>query len=227
MKVVLFTVAFLLLTPATCLAEEREVAIAILLSAPDLSRSTAVGYAKVIVKEARRHGIDPMTIVSLVAHESQFHASAIGNAKNGDPMIGLGQIRAKNNAACAKDLESVDCKSHISSLMVGVNNLKLVASEIALVRKFCRKYKDAKDVLLVEWLFQYGGFGSSKGHCGWKKAKGEMRRLDSKESSRLPVPKSVMDISKYRKCLRKEVFRGTKPSTRPGWRFSCWKLFGR
>jgi site-specific DNA-cytosine methylase len=183
---------------------------------PSLSAPVAKRYAKTIQVEAKRHHIDPFTLVAIFWHESGVRARAV--SRDGED-YGLGQIRARFIGACAKDADPVKkpsaaCRAVKSRLLEPTHNIKTTALHISKWRKLCRK-KTGRSALFHRWLSGYGGV---KGTCGQRKVKGKWRDLP-----RHPGVRSIIqcrkDLLRKRKCKRRTSAsasrsRASKSSTR-------------
>jgi hypothetical protein len=190
--------------------------LAIQLSSPTLPSSTAKPYAEIIRAEAGKRKIDPYTFVAIATHESSWRASLVGGSAR-EPMIGLGQIRAKNYPACRAGLTTAGCKAQIAQLQSGAYNLRQMGSIITAWRKLCRR-RTGKSALFARWLSGYQGTDLvRKTTCGQRKVKG--RWVD------VTPARITTHVMRYRKCLIRQVRRGARPNVRRP--FVCWKIYGR
>ena len=162
-------------------------------ASPSLPKSVARNYAAVIQAEAKDHGIDPFTIVSLIRHESRFRASVI--SADGED-YGLGQIRARYLMACRKDKNPVKspsprCLAAKTRLLHGPANIRHLAGAITQWRKTCRRMT-GRPALFARWLHGYGGMGNLRRGiiCGQSKATGKWRDL--------PLRPLLRNIIQYR-----------------------------
>lgn len=130
---------------------------AILMSRPELPREDATRWAEVLRDEARARDFDPLTVVSLVHHESGWHPTRI--SPSGED-FGLGQIRARYLEPCRKDEDPVRrpseaCKRLQETLLEPEANLRTIARLVLLHRGICRK--KAGSAAVDRWLASYQG----------------------------------------------------------------------
>lgn len=170
--------------------------VAMLLSLhPGLPLQQAQRYAAIIDSEGRRQGIQAVTTVALVSHESHWRARA--ESRDGED-IGLGQIRARYVGACRHDPDPVhnprrECLRVRESLRYGEYNLRLTIAVLTRWRKTCRKQTGrswARDV-----LSGYAGLShpSKRQWCGRAFRRGRWVAL--------PLHKGVADVLRLRARL--------------------------
>jgi len=161
---------------------------AILLTQPNMSRTTAEGYAKVVQEEASKRHFDPYTVVSMVHFESRWQAGVESGG-----CVGLGQVCLSNYPFCRQDPTGDRCQAKRASLLDGVANLRAVGAAITANRRFCRKKTGRAK--FHHWLASYGGFNKpGEGHwCGQRKVRGRWRDL--------PIPHIVNRVMKRRRKL--------------------------
>lgn len=130
---------------------------AILMSRPELAREDATRWAEVLREEARDRDFDPLTIVSLVHHESGWHPERV--SRSGED-FGLGQIRARYLPGCRRDSDPVRrpteaCRRVQESLLDPVENLREISRLVGLHRELCRRKAGSASV--ERWLASYQG----------------------------------------------------------------------
>ena len=162
-------------------------------SQPSMPAKQLTSYAQVVQDEAKKHDIDPFTIVAIVHNESRWRASAV--SPDGED-FGLGQIRARYRKGCRPDIpaaqdSSPSCSVVKANLLNGASNIRSMANTITAWRTKCRKVTGRK-ALLVRWLHGYGGMTKpGKGTwCNQTKIKGRWRDL--------PTPSKLKPILSYR-----------------------------
>lgn len=140
---------------------------AILLTQPKMSKGTARSYASVVQREAVEHHFDPYTMVAMVHFESRWRASV-----SSEKYVGLGQVSLMNYRYCRDDLNSPRCQAKKNELLIGENNLRVIAYSITANRNFCRK--KTGHAKFHHWLASHGGFNDpNRGiWCGQKKVRG-------------------------------------------------------
>lgn len=140
-------------------------------------------YAKLVIKEARKHDFDPFTAVAIAHSESRWRPSAI--SPDGED-YGLGQIRARYQPGCRDDADPVhhpdaECKAAKARLLSPAYNLSMMGSAITAWRKLCKDKKrgTGRPALFHRWLAGYGGMHRPKAgiRCGQKKVKGKWRDM--------------------------------------------------
>src|SRR5690606_21380244 len=94
--------------PAAMLREIAVIVAAIQFAEPTVSDENALVMARALQQQATAHDFDPLTGVSLIAHESRFNPKAI--SKNGED-YGLAQIRARYIGDCRKDQDPLRAPS--------------------------------------------------------------------------------------------------------------------
>jgi hypothetical protein len=169
---------------------------AILISRPDMPVEEATRYARVLRDEAKEHGFDPYTGVSIIHHESGWIPDIVSENRED---YGLGQIRARFIGACRGDEDplrapSAACRAVKQSLLVPENNIRQMAELITDHRKLCReKTGTAK---FHQWLASYQGRNYPK----------EDRWCDASEQT--------WQVVRYRRWLISEVPRRLKADRR-------------
>jgi hypothetical protein len=167
------------------------IAAAIELAAPSLPKAPRLEYAEIIARDATKAGLDPMDIVAIVGHESQFKKGAL--SKNHED-YGLGQLRARFLPACRFDKHPVKhpsraCRALQKKLLRdGSFNLHLTVRIAATWSEKCRttSVKTETEAAAI-WMAGYAG-----GKCGPKappsarRAVAEMLVLKSKLLAQLP-----------------------------------------
>jgi hypothetical protein len=135
----------------------QAIVAAIQLSAPGVSGSDAVRFAKALREQAQIHDFDPFTAVAMIHSESRFNALAI--SPDGED-YGLGQIRARFIGGC-KGTESPvehptdECLRQKEQLLVPEENIRILAELISRHRDLCqRKVRSNK---FAHWLASYQG----------------------------------------------------------------------
>lgn len=138
----------------------REIAVivaAIQFTEPTVADEEARVIALALQEQAVEHDFDPLTGVSIIAHESRFDPKAV--SKNGED-YGLAQIRARYIGDCRKDKDplrrpSQACRRVKRRLLKPAENIRVMAELITQNRKFCkRKVGSAK---FARWLASYQG----------------------------------------------------------------------
>lgn len=120
--------------------------LALQLSAPGLNDKITMNYAKVIQKQSIKKNIDPLIIISIIAHESHWNSRAISNDKND---YGLMQVRARFVTISPE------------RLLDGSTNIMVGSAFLDSSVKFCTKFLN-REPLIEESLSCYQGSCSSK-----------------------------------------------------------------
>lgn len=133
------------------------VVAAILLSRPELPRELAERWAEVVREVSRKHGVDALSVVALVHHESGWRPEA--RSASGED-LGLGQVRARFVGGCRGDPDPVGnpseaCRATRAELLDPEANLRHVGEAIGRARALCRA-KVGTDAL-PRWLAAYQG----------------------------------------------------------------------
>lgn len=131
---------------------------------------------------AKKHQLDPLTIVAVVERESGWDPRAIG--KLGE--VGLGQVMPSNNLTCRTD--GAACQEHKAALLDWRINLRETARLMAAHRAYCERVVGSS--LAIYWLQEYQGVAGTCGH---------VRRLGRWEPK--PVPKGVYAVLDRRREL--------------------------
>lgn len=128
------------------------VAAAIALVAPSMPTAKREQYARLLVAEGRREGVDPLLVVAIVEHESRWRKGAV--SKDGED-FGLGQLRARFLPEC-RTLASARCVSLKSRLTRDAAfNLRRTVRVLGDWRRACRPATETRMVA-----------GYSGGKCG-------------------------------------------------------------
>lgn len=165
---------------------------AITLTRPEMDLGEARRFAKVLQHEAKEHGFDPLSGVSIIHFESGWQPDA--RSKNGED-YGLGQIRARFIGACKKDKDplndpSDECRAEKQRLLDGEENIREMARIISLNRGLCKKKTGS--AWFHQWLASYQGLNFPKENK-WCQAKSKTWR-----------------VVKYRRSIVKELLAGGK-----------------
>jgi hypothetical protein len=123
------------------LREIAQIILAIHLSSPKLPDARTKAYANTMQQEADKNDIDPLMIVAIAEHESQFNERAI--SADGED-YGLMQIRARYYGGKSQ------------WLLNGENNIRVGSYLIKRAISFCR-VKLKREPLPQEWLSVYQG----------------------------------------------------------------------
>jgi hypothetical protein len=122
--------------------ELAQIVLAIQLSATGpLSASRVNSWAHVIQQQAVKVDVDPVEIVAIIAHESQFHERAISYDHED---YGLMQVRARYYGP-----------NH-NALLYGEHNIRVGSYIIGLSKDICRK-RLGREPTTQEWLSPYQG----------------------------------------------------------------------
>ena len=118
---------------------------------PGMGREQAQRYASIIATEGAKHGIQAVTTIALVSHESHWRARA--ESRDGED-IGLGQIRARYVGACRSDPEPVrnpgrECLRVREALRHGEHNLRTTIRVLGRWAKTCQKRTGRGDARTV------------------------------------------------------------------------------
>jgi hypothetical protein len=155
-----------------------------------------------VQQEAEQRDWDPFTYVALVWHESRWRPGAV--SRDGED-YGLGQIRARFYGACKTDEDPVNnpssaCLRSKQVLLDPATNLRMMAAQLSLWRRTCRK-QTGKPALLARTLAGYGGYSKPSENlwCNLQKVKGKWVSQT--------VPKEVKRIIQYRRRLIRRVKR--------------------
>jgi len=179
------------------------VAWAIKRSNPGLSQKVRLLYARLVIKQAKRHDFDPFTAVAIAHSESRWRPGAI--SPDGED-YGLGQIRARFQLGCRDDADPVshpdeDCRAAKARLLSPAYNLAMMGSAITAWRELCRDKKrgTGRPALFHRWLAGYGGMHRPKAgiRCGQKKVRGRWKDL--------PLRPRLRAIIEHRKQLIRDL----------------------
>jgi hypothetical protein len=161
-----------------------------------VSVATAETYARVIIRESKRHQFDPFTLVAMAKGESNWNPRVV-NASDPGYSVGLVQIGAviPGSACGSKSLiDTESCQKRIALLMQPTYNLQQAAALITLHRKWCRK-RTGHPALFARWLSSYQGYNSRAGvTCN-------MRRSSKGRWYDLPIPSKTLRVMRYRRQL--------------------------
>jgi hypothetical protein len=173
---------------------------AILFCRPTMPHATAGAYAKIVVERSAKLGIDPLMVVAIGQHESDWFEHLV--SKDGEDH-GIGGIRARYRAACVKDKDPVHapsaaCAAEKKRLLDGSYNLGAIFDAIEWWMTTCKqKTGSAKEEL---WLAGYAGLSRPKigKWCGVQATAGK-----ASPTATLPtVPKVVREFLRLRRALR-------------------------
>jgi hypothetical protein len=141
---------------------------------------------------AVQHGVDPLTIIAIVRHESGWVPSAV-NARTG--ARGLGQIMPSNYSECRRDAESAACVKIKADLLDWKFNLAETARTMETWREYCGKKVGSR--LAIHWLPGYQGLDfKRRASCGHRKLRGRWVPMKA-------VPKLTRAVLARRKELEK------------------------
>lgn len=104
-----------------------DIVLAINLTAPQMINQTAEWYGHIIEKQANRFEINPLLIVSVITHESQWSANKISSDQED---FGLMQVRAKY------------CHTPPDHLLNPIVNIQIGAALLKSNYNFCKKVLD-------------------------------------------------------------------------------------
>jgi hypothetical protein len=107
----------------------RATLLAIRLLHPEIDGSEE---AQAIEAAAKVAHVDPLELVALVEHESEFRRQAV--SPDGEDH-GLAQVRARHRPACRGQLQSAECEAEKRKLQIPSYNLGIVGQTIRLVKK--------------------------------------------------------------------------------------------
>jgi hypothetical protein len=177
--------------------KQASVMAAILLCRPTLAPTTANSYAKTIVERSAKIGIDPLLVVAIADHESGWLEGAVSKDREDH---GLGQIRARYRAACAKDSNpvyapSAACAAEKKKLLDGAYNLGATFDAIETWITFCKQKTGSAGE--TSWLVSYAGLNRPKQGkwCGVQVTAGKV-------VGTLQIPSVVRAFQARRRALR-------------------------
>lgn len=109
---------------------------------PALQSGVARQYARLVVKEAQEHKLDPWLLEAIGYKESRWITSAIGYEKDGSCWVGLGQVRVQ------------DCEEErVKVLLVPEANLHAASMVLVDARNICAR--SGKKCRTSKWLGLY------------------------------------------------------------------------
>jgi len=176
--------------------KQASVALAILFCRPSMPQTTANAYAKIVVERSAKLGIDPLMVVAIADHESGWIEKAVSKDREDH---GLGQIRARYRAACAKDKDplhwpSAACSAEKSRLLDGTYNLGAAFDAIEAWITICKQKTGSAEE--AKWLNAYAGLNrpTTGRWCGVQVTGGK--------ATTLPTPSVVRAFQARRRALR-------------------------
>lgn len=186
----------------------RTVAKAIGITQPGLSLRTRKGWAKILIRTAKKNNFDPFTGVAIIAHESHWRPSVI--SRDGED-FGFGQVRARYAAGCDSSIpaaqdNSASCNAVKARLLSPAFGIRRMGRAITAWRKKCRQVT-RRPALFKRWLHGYGGMGKLDKRTGrWKHLCG-MKRV-GRGWRDLPLRKELREIINHRRMLIRRLRRG-------------------
>jgi hypothetical protein len=200
----LIAIAVLFAAPNVEALERRVtfVQTAIKISAPNLTKSTSLRYAKHIRMLAIEHSFDPLTMIAMVQYESHWQPG-LKYVRGNEEYVGLLQIRLRNRKACQADRFTVECDAIRRSLVEPLYNLTLGARYITTNRGFCRE--KVGSALFAYWLASFQGFNSpaKKEYCGHKLVRGRWRPVKRAKLTQRVMTRRLELIKATERRLRK------------------------
>jgi len=190
---------------SACLMPFRSIPVvlwAILQSSPSMSTNRAASYAQAIVSNTKKTGIDSLSVVSLIHHESSWRSSLISS--DGED-IGLGQIRARFFGKCRSDPSPVKspgkaCRAVRARLKNGRYNIRLTIGALALWQRTCKKRTGTASLLSI--LMGYGGLSRpTQGQwCGLVRRRGAWRRVKTPWVVQRIIKRKHLLLRRLRAC---------------------------
>jgi len=158
---------------------EAAIAAAIALVSPKMPTVQRAELAHTFHAVATRHGLDPLDLVAIAWHESDFHAAAV--SADGED-FGLMQVRGRYLAACRENNEGELCKTAKAALLDPHTNIRTAGAAIGAMRDLCRKVT-GRSSTLPQWLQAYAGLNHPRvrgAWCGRQKVKGQWVGLSAR-----------------------------------------------
>lgn len=198
LRAFLIALALLIVSTTAHAGPSRSVAVvskAIARVAPKMGKQARTSYAKLIKAAADKHDIDPLTLVALAWHESDFRPGLISPDGHDH---GLFQIRVGVQKAC-KSGDAAACSRARACALNAVCSIRRIASIINQTRKLCRR-KTKRTLLFPGLLAMLGGRNHPRlpgVWCGRQKGKAIKRHRGERE-----VIACRRSLIRGRRCVR-------------------------